>query len=388
MKLVTPTEERLGFKIRNIGVDERAYYLVNKGLPLNVSISGLTPAQANIIKQEALAVDVDAAVARGVVNCSKPTSELCILAHKHGFKKLIEKLRLQPFGLNELAKAMENFLIQKETFIYFKNEIYDLKETKFMAILNLTPDSFSDGDKLKNENDIVQRINEIWDSGTNLIDIGGESTRPYSTKVDALEEWNRIKFAVQYAVKKGFKVSVDTYKAEVAKKALDLGVHMINDISGLSFDEKMGEVVSKFEATICLMHIKGTPQDMQINPSYNDVVDEVYYYLQECINKAKSYGIDEHRIIIDPGFGFGKSLYHNLQLLKFLSEFESLRKPIMVGLSKKSFVGELTGKKVEERTVGSKILETIAILNGANIIRSHDVDETNQLINIMNKLNG
>lgn len=386
IKLISANESRLKVKINDIGVDPYAYYLVNKGLTFNLNIKDVTPCQANIIKQESLAVGIDAAVARGVADCSKSISELCILAHKHSLRKLIEKLKIQPFGLKELALEIENLLQTYNPSIYLKDELISLETPLFMAILNLTPDSFSDGDKYLNAEKIITRLNIMKNKGVLLVDIGGESTKPFSKRIDALEEWNRIEFAIKYALKIGLKVSVDTYKSEIAKKALDLGVHMINDISGLTYDERLPEVIKKYNAALCIMHMKGMPENMQINPEYTDVVDEVYAFLYKALEKAKRYGIDEKRIIIDPGFGFGKSLEHNIKLLKYLSEFQSLKKPIMVGISKKSMVGELTGKTVEDRTSGSKILEAVALINGANIVRSHDIDETNELVNIMSKI--
>lgn len=386
MKLITANEDRLCIKIKEIGVDPYAFYLINKGLVINLSVSGVTPCQANIIKQESLAVGVDAAVARGVVDCSKPISDLCLLAHRHGLKKLIEKLKRQPFGLKELAVEMEQLLEKYKPSVFLGDEILSLDKPQFMAILNVTPDSFSDGGKYLNREDIVRRLNEIRSKGVCLVDIGGESTRPFSSRIDALEEWDRIKFAIEYALKIGLKVSVDTYKSEVAAKALDIGTHIINDVSGLSFDEKLPSVISKYDATLCIMHMKGTPENMQIKPTYKDVVDEVYSFLYKSIEKAIDNGINENRIIVDPGFGFGKTLEHNIHLLKYLSEFQSLRKPIMVGISKKSIVGELTGKPIENRTLGSKILETVALLNGANIIRSHDINESKELVAIMSKI--
>ena len=182
------------------------------------------------------------------------------------------------------------------------------------------------------------------------------------------------------------KISVDTYKAEIAEKALDLGAHMINDISGLTFDEKLPFVVASYNASLCIMHMKGTPENMQINPTYKDVIDEVYTFLYQAIQKVKDYGLNENRIIIDPGFGFGKTIEHNILLLKYLSEFKSLKKPILVGISKKSMVGELSGESLENRILGSKILETIALINGANIVRSHDIEETKTLVNLMAKI--
>jgi dihydropteroate synthase len=152
-----------------------------------------------------------------------------------------------------------------------------------MAILNITPDSFSDGGKYLNKENIITRLNEIRSKDVSLVDIGGESTKPFSKRIDASEEWNRIAFAIKYAINIGLKVSVDTYKSEIAEKVLDIGAHMINDISGLTFDEKLPEVVKKYKATLCLMHIKGSPDNMQINPIYTDVIDEVYAFLYNAV---------------------------------------------------------------------------------------------------------
>ncbi|MDY6822162.1 MAG: dihydropteroate synthase, partial [Deferribacterota bacterium] len=381
------TENRLRNEIKRVGVDPYAEYLINKGLSFNIRIKNLRPCQANIIKQEALAVGIDAAVARDVVSCSRDISDVCLFAHIHGLTKFVEKLKKQPFGLKDLALEIEDMLFaNKIRELKLRDVIMPLNKPKLMGILNTTPDSFSDGGLYTNREAILGRLIEFKEKGVDIVDIGGESTRPYSKRVSAEKEWSRIAFAVEKALELGLVVSVDTYKSEVAAEALKLGVHMINDISGMGFDKKMAEVVARYNSAICLMHIKGVPETMQDNPSYEDVVEEIYFHLEDLINKAISAGISKESIIVDPGFGFGKKLEHNLNLLKYFWEFSGLKVPLLVGISRKGFVGKLLGNQDKYRVLGSKLLEMLTLLQGASIIRAHDIDESKALIELTNHL--
>jgi len=249
------------------------------------------------------------------------------------------------------------------------------KRTYIMGILNVTPDSFSDGGLYFNKERAVEHALRIEEEGADIIDVGGESTRPGSEPVAVKEELRRVIPVIEEIAKRvKIPISIDTYKAGVARAALSAGASMVNDISGLWFDPKMPEVIAEYQVPVVIMHIKGTPRDMQINPTYTALIPEIMDYLREGIKIAIKAGVDPQRIIIDPGIGFGKSLEHNLEILRHLSEFKDLGKPILIGPSRKSFIGKILGDlPVTERLEGTASAVAIGILNGANIIRVHDV---------------
>ncbi|MBI3378092.1 MAG: dihydropteroate synthase [Nitrospirae bacterium] len=251
------------------------------------------------------------------------------------------------------------------------------KKTCLMGILNVTPDSFSDGGQYFNRGLAIKRAHEMVEEGADIIDIGGESTRPGYEPVPLEEEISRT-IPVIEALAKNIKVpiSIDTYKAEVAKRALDAGASIVNDTSGLRFDPEMPKVVSQYKVPVVIMHIKGTPKNMQVNPTYEALIPEIMDYFRESIRLAVESGIAEEKIIIDPGIGFGKTFGHNLEIIKNLREFTLLEKPLLVGPSRKAFIGKILGDATaSERLEGTAAAVAISILNGANIIRVHDVKE-------------
>ncbi|NCO84296.1 MAG: dihydropteroate synthase [Nitrospirae bacterium CG02_land_8_20_14_3_00_44_33] len=251
------------------------------------------------------------------------------------------------------------------------------KKTCLMGILNVTPDSFSDGGRHFDKASAIRRAYEMVEEGADIIDVGGESTRPGSEPVPLQEEIDRTIPVIEEISKKiKVPVSIDTYKAEVARRALDAGASIVNDISGLRFDPEMPKVVSQYKVPVVIMHIKGTPKDMQANPIYEALIPEITDYFRESIRLAVESGITEDKIIIDPGIGFGKTFDHNLEIIKNLREFTLLEKPLLVGVSRKAFIGKILGDApVSERLEGSEAAAAISILNGANIIRVHDVKE-------------
>ena len=251
------------------------------------------------------------------------------------------------------------------------------KRTYLMGILNVTPDSFSDGGQYFDSALAVKRAQEMVEEGADIIDVGGESTRPGSEPVPLEEEISRT-IPVIEALAKDIKVpiSIDTYKAGVAKRAMDAGASIVNDISGLRFDPEMPKVVSQYKVPVIIMHIKGTPKNMQANPVYEALIPEIMDYLRESIRLAVESGIAEDKIIIDPGIGFGKTFDHNLEIIKNLREFTLLEKPLLAGVSRKAFIGKILGDApASERLEGTAAAVAISILNGANIIRVHDVKE-------------
>lgn len=246
--------------------------------------------------------------------------------------------------------------------------------THVMGILNVTPDSFSDGGCYLDVQQAVVHAKSMVAEGATLIDIGGESSRPGASPVSIDEELGRVIPVICAIVDVvDVLISVDTYKAEVARQALAAGAHFINDITALRGDATMASVVAEMEAGLILMHMKGTPRTMQKAPRYDDVVGEVCASLQKSIQTAEAEGVAAERIIIDPGIGFGKTTEHNIELLKRLTEFRSLNKPLLIGTSRKSFIGNVLGLPVTERVEGTAATVCWAIAQGADIVRVHDV---------------
>ncbi len=263
---------------------------------------------------------------------------------------------------------------------------YDLaSRTHIMGILNVTPDSFSDGGKFYDINLALEHGQKLAEDGADFIDIGGESTRPGSEPVSAIEEIHRVVPVIEALVKNvSVPISIDTYKSDVAEAALQAGAVIVNDISAMTLDPKMNSVVAKHRASVVLMHIKGAPKIMQENPTYEDVTKDVKKFLQERLLSAREMGIEQ--IILDPGIGFGKKFEHNIQLFRELKSFASLGYPILVGPSRKSFLGAILNLPPSERLEGTAAAVTASILNGANIIRVHDVKEMKRVAMVSDAL--
>ena len=248
------------------------------------------------------------------------------------------------------------------------------KRTYIMGILNVTPDSFSDGGRFFDQTDAVLHAFQMVKDGADIIDVGGESTRPGADPVSLGEESRRVIPVIHKIRQKSeVPISVDTYKSDVAVEAIKAGAAIVNDISGLSFDPKMAETIAQSGASVVIMHVKGTPRDMQTDPRYDDLIGEVYEYLAKAVDKAKKSGIKQ--IMIDPGIGFGKTADHNLELINRLHEFKSLDVPILIGVSRKSFIGKILNTAVETRLEGTAAAVTASILHGADVVRVHDVRE-------------
>lgn len=256
-----------------------------------------------------------------------------------------------------------------------------------MGVLNVTPDSFSDGGRYIEVKNAVKRALEMEKSGADIIDVGGESSRPGSKRVTEEEEINRV-IPVVRALKKVVKmpISIDTHKSAVAFEALKEGALIVNDITALKGDLCMARVVAEFDATVVLTHMQGTPLVMQDRPLYADVIEDIYSYLSEAIGAAIKAGIGAEKIIVDPGIGFGKTLGHNISILRHLRRFKGLGKPVLVGTSRKAFIGELTHKDVNDRTFGTAATCAAAIMNGADIIRVHDVDQMRDVVRVIDAI--
>lgn len=250
------------------------------------------------------------------------------------------------------------------------------KRVLVMGTLNLTPDSFFDGGRYPTKVAAIEQALQMVEEGADIIDIGGESSRPGARPISVAEEMKRVIPVIEGIHRRtNILLSVDTTKAAVATEAIEAGASIVNDISALRFDPKMTGVVAKSNAFVILMHMKGMPETMQKNPSYNDPVEEIKAFFTERIEMATSSGISADKIIIDPGIGFGKRLSDNLAIIQGIARFSALDAPILVGLSRKSFLGDILNLPAEERLEGTIAANAIAILNGADIIRVHDVKE-------------
>lgn len=259
--------------------------------------------------------------------------------------------------------------------------------THIMGILNVTPDSFSDGGLYLCQDKAVDHGLAMEEEGADIIDVGGESSRPGSLPCDVQEEKRRVIPVIRQLAKKvKVPISIDTYKSEVASAALEEGAAIVNDISALGFDPKMAGVVAKHKACVVLMHIKGTPADMQQNPVYKDLIPEIISYLREGLKMADEAGISQ--AIIDPGIGFGKSIAHNLEIIRRLSALKILKRPILIGPSRKSFIGHILNLPSDQRLEGTAAACCAAILNGANIIRVHDIRQMRRVAKMTDAIKG
>jgi dihydropteroate synthase len=260
---------------------------------------------------------------------------------------------------------------------------YDLNRPLVMGILNITPDSFSDGGQYLDFDQALKRAETMIEEGADIIDIGGESTRPGSDPVSADEELKRITPIIRALQKhSNIVISVDTYKPRVMEQVIDMGVGMINDVFALQQPGAI-DVIKKSNVGICLMHMQGTPKTMQLNPTYQDVVNEVKLFLEERANSLIAEGVKTERIILDPGFGFGKTFEHNISLLQNLESFQTLKFPLLVGLSRKSFIRKILSGDPDDHLSGSISAAILSIVKGAKIVRVHDVKETKSAIKII-----
>lgn len=252
-----------------------------------------------------------------------------------------------------------------------------------MGILNITPDSFYDGDRNEKE-DYLHRAEQMLIEGAQILDIGGQSTRPGATRLSVDEEWARLEGKIK-AIRKTFPdaiVSVDTFYGTVAERAIAEGAQIVNDVSAGSIDSSIIEVAVKHQTPYVLMHMQGEPQTMQLNPNYNDVVQDILFFFSQKIRELQEQNLND--ILVDPGFGFGKTLEHNFELIKNLKSFDILEKPILVGISRKKLIQKVIEKEAKDALTGTSALNTIALLNGASILRVHDVSAAADVLAIAN----
>ncbi|MEW6448831.1 MAG: dihydropteroate synthase [Bacillota bacterium] len=361
-------------EIEAVGADEPGCRIMApKAVFRVVKISGLTPVQASILKQEMLSKGGEAAVSRGVVNNTVRETDVLLMGTLRQYEELLPKLRMQPFGLPKLGEELKRVLNNVEGRRPYSldcrgRELVIGERALIMGILNITPDSFYDGGQYDTVEKAKDRALEMVEQGADLIDIGGESTRPGHMPVDEKEEMRRVLPVLEAVIPSvPVPVSVDTSKAAVARAALDAGVHIINDQWALA-GEGMAGLAAAAGAPVVLMHNRrGT--------EYRDLMGEIIDYFKERITFALAAGIPPEKIIIDPGIGFGKTPEQNLEVVRRLEELNSLGFPVLVGPSRKSFIGHVLGLPVTERMEGTAAAVSVCIMKGADIVRVHDVKE-------------
>ncbi len=362
-----------------------------KGKFYLVKIENIPPAAANILKQDMLSLGGDVAVPRDLLVGKLKKTNCLLLGNLSQIRHLINKLKRQPFGLKrqavDLSRVINNYENNALSYAAGTFKFNLSRRTHIMGIINLTPDSFSgDGLYSGDSSDFVDhavRLAEKMESeGADIIDIGGESSRPGAKPVSLKEELERTIPAIKKISRKvKVAISIDTYKPEVALQALDNGAVIINDISGLK-NPQMFKAVAKYNAGVVVMHMKGKPVNMQNNPSYVSVMDEIVGYLSAATNAAREFGLKEENIAVDPGIGFGKTFEHNLEIIKHIKELKVLGLPILVGLSRKSFIGKILENEPKDRLHGTIASCVLATAGGANIVRVHDVGPIKEALKV------
>ena len=283
-------------------------------------------------------------------------------------------------------KVTSNIKEMNKTTINVKGNLIDLSTPKVMGILNITPDSFYQNSRFSNHEEIINQINSMITDGMDIVDIGGYSSRPGALHISEQQEIERVVPIIKI-INDNFPelpISIDTFRAKVAEESVISGAGIINDISAGEMDAKMFETVAELNVPYIAMHMKGTPQIMQNNPTYDDIINEITFYFSEKINRLRQLNVND--IILDPGFGFGKSIEHNYEILSKFEILHNIGLPILTGVSRKSMINKVLGIKAEDALNGTTVLNTVALLKGTNILRVHDVKEAKQAVTLFEKL--
>ncbi len=377
--VVLNKEEALG-ELSRIGADRAGCRLMApKAVHRLLKIYGLSPKQASILKQEMLSKGGEAAVARGVLDASAPVSDVILMGTLRQYDELIIKLKMQPFGLPSLAEQIKTVLANSEgrPVIHMNcrgRSITIGRRTLIMGILNITPDSFSDGGRFYDPGLALEHALRMVEDGADIIDLGGESTRPGHAPVGPEEEAKRIIPVLKRLVRDiKAPVSVDTSKAAVAEAALEEGAHIINDQWAFRYDEDMAGVVARFQVPVILMHNqKGT--------DYRELMGDMIEYFAVSIARGMDAGVKREYMIIDPGIGFGKTSEQNIEVMGRLGELECLGLPVLIGTSRKSLIGKVLDLPVDQRLEGTAATVTLGIASGVDIVRVHDVREMARVV--------
>jgi len=379
MKLIHNRDEAVR-ELKKIGVDKESIPMMAPKMRYwTLKFIDVDVRAANILKQEMLSKGGEAAVAKWSSAFTKPRTDALLMGTLKQYRLLLRKMRLQPFGLKAMAIELETVLKnlsrpQEFSWPCRTGRLIIGRRTLIMGILNVTPDSFSDPGEYFDSGQAVEHGLAMVEEGADIIDIGGESSRPGAEPVSLDEERKRVIPVIKKVrAASNIPISIDTQKSAVALEALAAGADIVNDISAFRYDPDMARVVAEAKVPLVLMHMRGTPKTMQNEPSYDDLIAEITAFFNERMETAISAGIEKDMIALDPGFGFGKSVQHNLELISRLGEFRGLGQPILLGTSRKSTIGKILNLPVEERLEGTAATVAAGILNGADIVRVHDV---------------
>lgn len=361
-------------EMEKMGVDPTGIKIMEpKNIFFTIKVADLSLKAALLLKQEMLSKGGEAALPKKASMLAADKVDALLSGTKRQFQEVIKKLKTQPFGLNYLATELERVLKNRDKNHYKlqlgEHTIYTGQRTIIMGILNVTPDSFSDGGRFTELDASIKHALQMVEDGVDIIDVGGESTRPGYLPVSLEEELARVIPVIKQLKKEtDVPISIDSYKAEVAKQALEAGAVMVNDVWGLKADPEMAAVVSSYNVPVCIMHNRK-------NAEYNDLLTDIMIDLQASISLAYEAGVSPDQIIIDPGIGFAKNWEENLEVMNRQEEFKSMGFPLLIGVSRKSTIGRILNLPADERLEGTAAAVAVAIAKGADIIRVHDVKE-------------
>jgi dihydropteroate synthase len=353
-----------------------------------IKLEGVDTRAANLMKSFLETLGGGIAMRRGAMDFTVRETDVIITGSRRTLHLLAARLKGEPYGLDAVGSEIIACMASGIRIITWGRRTMDFThKTYVMGILNCTPDSFFPSSRAATIKDALKSAREMIAAGVDIMDVGGESTRPGSEPVPLEEEIRRVIPVIQaLRAESDVIISVDTRKKDVAERALDAGADIINDISGMRHDEELARLVARRKVPVVLMHMRGSPRTMQKSPYYRNTISEILRELQQSVAAALGAGIAPEMIIVDPGIGFGKRIQDNLRIIKELASLKSLNFPILVGLSRKGFIGEILDRPVEKRLVGTVTANTLAILNGANIVRVHDVADAVEMVKIIDSV--
>jgi dihydropteroate synthase len=357
-------------------------------LYLTIKLEGVDTRAAKMLESHLEGLGGGIAMRRQARDYTVRETDVIITGSRRILGILARKLKGEPFGLEAIGQEISACLSAGIRTMSWGNRVLDFtRKTYVMGILNSTPDSFYPGSRSSTLKEATQVVSKMIRAGVDIIDVGGESSRPGSDPVPVAEEVRRVIPVIQaIRAESDIMISVDTRKKEVAERALDAGADIINDISGLKHNEELARLVARRKVPIVLMHMRGNPKTMQKSPFYKSTISEILRELAPPISFAIDAGVSQDMIIIDPGIGFGKRIQDNLLIIRELASLKSLNFPILIGLSRKSFIGEILDTPVEKRLIGTITANTLAVLNGANIVRVHDVGDAVEMVKIIDSI--
>ena len=392
-RLIEPGSSGIRSEMASMGVDPVGIDIMEgKSRHHLIRLDDVDLRAALILKQDMLSLGGEAALCREAAGLAIRKTPVLLMGTTRQMRGLVSKLGEQPFTLADLSRSIEELLDNIDNgsrYVVRGQNLLSGGRKAVVGILNVTEDSFSDGGKYAERESAVARGIEMAAQGADIIDVGGESTRPGARPVSAKEEMENVIPVIRDLVAEGVNsISVDTTRSEVAEKAIQEGACILNDISGMTFDPRMLHVAAASEASVILMHTRGRSETMQDDLVYDDLMGEVCSYLEGAMDLAMGEGIPAERICLDPGIGFGKSIEQNLELISRIGELRSLGAAVMVGASRKSFIGRLTGADVEHRMPGSISAAVAAAMKGADMVRVHDIVETVQAMAVVSGMEG